>query len=255
MFRFTSLSSGSQGNALVVQTYDATFMVDCGLGLRDVEERLARRQLTTRDLDFILVTHEHADHVGGVSKLARAADCPVLASHGTLAAMGADHWKNVTTHVFSPHRPLGLQGLDIHPIVVPHDAREPIAVEVVFRGRRFAMVTDLGCATSHLLARLKGLDALVLEFNHDREMLLNGSYPPSLKTRVGGRSGHLSNQEAAAILSQTVSDSLQVVVAAHLSQQNNSPDLVEPLLTQYLPVATQRFIANQDEGFDWVVIQ
>ncbi|MGA0809249.1 MAG: MBL fold metallo-hydrolase, partial [Burkholderiaceae bacterium] len=104
-------------------------------------------------------------------------------------------------------------------------------------------------------ARLKGLDALVLEFNHDREMLLNGSYPPSLKARVGGRSGHLSNQEAAAILSQTVSDSLQVVVAAHLSQQNNSPDLVEPLLTQYLPVAAQRFIANQDEGFDWVVIQ
>jgi phosphoribosyl 1,2-cyclic phosphodiesterase len=255
LFRFTSLSSGSQGNALVVQTLDATFMVDCGLGLRDVEERLSRRQLALCDLDFIIVTHEHADHVGGVVKLARAADCPVLASHGTLAAMGADHWKNVTTHALCPHRPLGLQGLHLNPIVVPHDAREPIALEVSFKGRRFAMVTDLGCATSYLLERLKGLDALVLEFNHDRDMLMNGSYPSSLKTRVGGSSGHLSNKEAADILSQTASDSLQVVVAAHLSQQNNSPDLVETLLTKHLPALTQRFIANQDEGFDWVAIQ
>jgi phosphoribosyl 1,2-cyclic phosphodiesterase len=255
LFRFTSLSSGSQGNALVVQTPDATFMVDCGLGLRDVEDRLGRRQLSSRDIDFILVTHEHADHVGGVARLARAADCPVLASHGTLAAMGADHWKSVTTHVLSSHRAFGLQGLQIHPIVVPHDAREPIAIEVACMGRRLAMVTDLGCATPYLLERLKGLDALILEFNHDREMLMNGSYPQSLKARVGGASGHLSNREAADILSQTISDSLQVVVAAHLSQQNNSPDLVEPLLCRCLPASTQRFIANQDEGFDWVTIQ
>jgi phosphoribosyl 1,2-cyclic phosphodiesterase len=238
-----------------VQTDDATFMVDCGLGLRHVEERLACRQLGLSDLDFIVVTHEHADHVGGVAKIARAANCPVLASHGTLAAMGPDHWKGVTTHALSAHRPVKLQGLNLHPIVVPHDAREPIALEVGSSGRRFAMVTDLGSATSYLLERLKGVDALVLEFNHDRDLLSSGTYPPSLKARVGGPSGHLSNDEAADILAHIARNSLQVVVAAHLSQQNNRPELVERLLEQRLSSTTQRFIANQDEGFDWVLIQ
>ena len=230
-------------------------MVDCGLGLRHVEERLACRQLGLSDLDFIVVTHEHADHVGGVAKLARAANCPVLASHGTLAAMGPDHWKGVTTHALSAHRPVKLQGLNLHPIVVPHDAREPIALEVGSSGRRFAMVTDLGSATSYLLERLKGVDALVLEFNHDRDLLSSGTYPPSLKARVGGPSGHLSNDEAADSLAHIARNSLQVVVAAHLSQQNNRPELVGRLLEQRLSSTTQRFIANQDEGFDWVLIQ
>jgi phosphoribosyl 1,2-cyclic phosphodiesterase len=238
-----------------VQTDDATFMVDCGLVLRRVEERLACRQLGLSDLDFILVTHEHADHVGGVAKLARAANCPVLASHGTLAAMGPDHWKGVTTHAMSAHRPVKLQGLNLHPIVVPHDAREPIALEVGSSGRRFAMVTDLGSATSYLLERLKGVDALVLEFNHDRDLLSGSTYPPSLKARVGGPSGHLSNDEAADILARIARNSLQVVVAAHLSQQNNRPELVERLLEQRLSSTTQRFIADQDEGFDWVLIR
>ena len=117
------------------------------------------------------------------------------------------------------------------------------------------MVTDLGCATSYLLERLRGIDALVLEFNHDRDLLSSGAYPPSLKARVGGPSGHLSNDEAADILARIACDALQVVVAAHLSQQNNRPDLVECLLEQRLSPNTQRFIANQDEGFDWVLIQ
>lgn len=255
--RFTSLGSGSQGNALLVEGLaragpPTRVLVDCGLGLKLVLDRLAERGLSASDIDMIFVTHEHADHIGGVARLARHAAIPVFATHGTLLAAGAGAFEGVTTVAVSAHQAFEYQGMQIQPVPVPHDAREPVSLVFTDAQARFAVVTDLGSPTAFLREALQGLSGLFLEFNHDRAMLEQGDYPPSLKSRVGGDFGHLSNAQASTILSDCLHCGLQVVVAAHLSQNNNHPSLVRDAVSQ-LNLGTTRFdIASQETGSDWI---
>ncbi len=254
--RYSSLSSGSEGNALLVEAGPAgapvRILVDCGLGLRDVQERLAQRRLAPSDLHLIFVTHEHADHCAGVAKLARACELPVACTHGTLVAMGAEALAGLTVLTVSPHRSIDFMGLSLEPIPVPHDAREPVALAVSDQRHRMAVVTDLGSYTPHLISCLQGLDAIFLEFNHDAQMLEEGSYPPKLKSRVGGPHGHLSNVTAAELLGRLLSARLQHITAAHLSQQNNHPDRVRASVAG-LPLGQACFeVASQDHGMPWV---
>lgn len=256
--RFTSLGSGSQGNALLVEADSAggtsRFLVDCGLGLRIVIERLAQRGLTPADLDMILVTHEHADHVGGVARLARYADTPVVATHGTFLASGDGMFDGITTVTISAHQSFEYQGVRIQPVPVPHDAREPISLVFEDPKSRLAIVTDLGSRTPFLTQALQGLTGLFLEFNHDQDLLAQGGYPPSLKARVGGGFGHLSNRQSCEILLDCLHPDLEVVIAAHLSQNNNHPDLVRSAVSD-IALGTTRFeIASQEEGSDWFVL-
>ncbi|MFM1880951.1 MAG: hypothetical protein RLZZ344_1185 [Pseudomonadota bacterium] len=254
--RFTSLGSGSQGNALLVESAGggATLrvLVDCGLGLRLVCDRLNARGIAPNEIDFILVTHEHADHVGGVAKLARHAGLPVLATHGTLHAAGAEFFGGVETIAISSHKTFSYGRLVIRPVPVPHDAREPIAVVFEDPTARLAVVTDLGAPTAFLRESLQGLTGLFLEFNHDRTMLDQGDYPQSLKARVGGGQGHLSNTQACEILKDCLHPALQVVIAAHLSQNNNHPDRVRSSVRDLAFGTTIFDIASQEAGFDWV---
>ncbi len=257
--RFTSLGSGSQGNALLVEAscrgQTSRILIDCGLGLRLVLERLVQRGLSAHDLDMVMVTHEHADHIGGVARLARHANIPVLATHGTLLAAGEGAFEGVAAIAISAHQAFEYQGVRIQPVPVPHDAREPISVVLEDAHARFAVVTDLGCPTAFLRSSLQGLTGLFLEFNHDQDLLARGDYPPSLKVRVGGELGHLSNVQAREILNDCLNPGLQVVVAAHLSQNNNHPDLVRSVVSNVCLGATRFEMASQESGSDWITLQ
>jgi len=252
--RFASLGSGSEGNGLIVESGDARLLVDCGFSLNNCQRRLHRLGLEPKDLSAILVTHEHDDHVGGVFDLARAADIPVFLTHGTRIAGANEFWAGVRTLEVDSHARLEFGDLVLNCFPVPHDAREPAQLVVEDSVSRLGILTDVGRSTQHIESILSCTDALFLEANHDLELLRRSDYPPSLKERIGGPYGHLSNAMSASILEALDQSRLQIVVAAHLSRQNNRPDLVEAALRPVLRSEAALEIASQAEGFDWVAL-
>ncbi|CAN5389228.1 MBL fold metallo-hydrolase [soil metagenome] len=254
--RFASLGSGSEGNALLISTQSgttcSTVMLDCGFGIRETERRLARLAMSPKDLTGIVVTHEHQDHVGGVFKFARRHQIPVWMSFGTYQATRKDS-EGVSLHLCRDGDRLVIGELVLMPYTVPHDAREPIQY-VATNGRvRLGVLTDAGHSTRHLVEALSGCDALMLECNHDRQMLADSTYPPSLKQRIGGRYGHLSNHVAAEVLTALDQSRLKLVVGAHLSRQNNTPELARAALCGALQTeSTVVRVACQHEGFAWI---
>jgi phosphoribosyl 1,2-cyclic phosphodiesterase len=250
--RFASLGSGSSGNALLVEAGATRLLLDCGFGLSEALARLARRGVLAEQLDAILVTHEHEDHASGVIKLARKFDIPVYLTYGTYAVMGGGITTLRRIHIIDSHTAFSLGDLEIHPYPVPHDAREP--VQFVFADGRFRLgvLTDAGCATPHIEHMLSGLDALMLECNHDLDLLMNGTYPYPLKQRIAGRYGHLANHAAAQLIAALDCSRLQHFVAAHLSEQNNRPDLAQVAIATALNATPEWVsVATQEEGFDW----
>jgi phosphoribosyl 1,2-cyclic phosphodiesterase len=254
--KFASLGSGSEGNALLISTASGTtrttVMLDCGFGIRETERRLARLQMNPSDLTGIVVTHEHQDHVGGVFKFARRHRIPVWLSFGTFQAVREDR-AGVLINFCRDGDRLAIGDLELFPYTVPHDAREPVQY-VASNGRvRLGVLTDAGQSTPHLLQALSACDALMLECNHDRQMLADSTYPPSLKQRIGGAYGHLSNQTSAEILAALNRSRLKTVVGAHLSQQNNTPELARAALRGALGAdPAEVMIACQQDGFDWI---
>lgn len=250
--KFASLGSGSEGNALLVASGRTQVLMDCGFGLNDSIARLARLGVEPGQLGGIVVTHEHGDHIGGVARLARKFNLPVWLSHGTLRSQPPSFAQGIAINEIDPHRPFAIGDLDITPYPVPHDAAEPVQFVFSDGMRRLGVLTDAGCHTAHIEQTLSGCHALVLECNHDSEMLQNGDYPYSLKRRVGGRFGHLSNREAAGILSRIDVSRLQHLVAAHLSSRNNLPQLAVQALCEVLGCESDWIgVATQEEGFAW----
>jgi len=255
MLRFVSLGSGSTGNATVVEAGDATrrtrLLIDCGLRLSELDARLARVGLHADDLDAVFVTHEHADHVSSACHFALRQQRPVWMSRGTHAAIGAPDlggWLRVAQDAV----PIALNGLHIHPFTVPHDAREPLQLRVGDGQVQLGIVTDLGHASAHVQAQLRGCEALLLECNHDPEMLAQSRYPPFLKKRISGRLGHLSNVAATQLLRQLAHPQLRLVVAAHLSLQNNRPALAQQALADALDTQPEHIaVARPDGGTPW----
>ncbi|MCK9194573.1 MAG: MBL fold metallo-hydrolase [Nevskia sp.] len=248
--RFAYLGSGSRGNAAVINAGESYVLLDCGLPLVEVDVRLQRLGLKAEALSAIVVTHEHGDHIGGVARLARRNQIPVWLTAGTLAA-----WKAAPSEwarTISPHRPFELGALRVEPYPVPHDAREPC--QYVFGDGRYrvGVLTDAGSVTPHMREVLSGLDALLLEFNHDQQMLLNGPYPRTLKTRVAGPKGHLSNAQAAELLAAIDCTRLQHLVLTHLSETNNTPEQALAAASAALGHAPDWLVcAHQDDGLDW----
>jgi phosphoribosyl 1,2-cyclic phosphodiesterase len=254
-FRFASLGSGSEGNGLVVESGSTRVLMDCGFSLAETRARLARLELGPEDLDAVVVTHEHSDHIGGVARLAARYELPVWCTHGTYINWRMQVDALPWVEMIDPHRPFSVGELEIQPFAVPHDAREP--VQFVFRAgaRMLGVLTDAGHVTPHIAASLGGVQALVLECNHDAQMLAAGPYPPSLKKRVGGQYGHLENRQAAELLKQMDVSGLRHVVAAHLSQKNNTPALARTALAQALDCEPEWIeVACQSGGFDWRLI-
>lgn len=250
--RFASLGSGSEGNGLVVESGGTRIMIDCGFGVRETAARLGRLGLEPSSLAAILVTHEHSDHVGGVPAFAARHGIPVWATFGTLAAVSARFEGMAGVYGFDGHAGFAIDALEVTPVPVPHDAREPVQYVIGDGARRLGVLTDLGVSTPHVEASLSGCDALVLECNHDRAMLESGDYPYPLKQRIAGRLGHLDNEAAAELLSRIDTSRLAHVVAAHLSQQNNTPELARGALAAALGCAAGWIgVAAQTTGFDW----
>ena len=254
--RFASLGSGSEGNALLVEVHSGTtttrVLLDCGFSAKELERRLARLGLGVESLDAILITHEHSDHIGSALTLARKWSIPLHMSWGTARAVGADE-AEVDLHVLWGDEAVAIGDLSVLPYTVPHDAREPLQYVLSDGASRLGVLTDVGTSTPHISAVLSGCDALVLECNHDVRMLAASRYPQSLKARIGGNHGHLNNVAAAEILASLDRSRLRHLIAAHLSQQNNTPALAQAAMAGVLgAAAVEVVVASQDDGFDWL---
>jgi phosphoribosyl 1,2-cyclic phosphodiesterase len=260
VLRFCSLGSGSGGNAFVVEARDGggdagatRVLVDNGFGPRLLARKLARAGLDLDGIDAIIVTHEHSDHVGGVPALLRRRDLPLFASRGTALAAGFAQyaaWRCLRAEVGA-----AIGALALTPFAVSHDAREPLQFVFSDGARRLGVATDLGEADPIAQQALNAVDALVLECNHDADLLAHGAYPPFLKRRIAGAQGHLSNDQAAALLARLDRSRLRCVAAAHLSQQNNRPQLARAALARVLDTrADEVIVATQAEGFGWLAV-
>jgi len=250
--RFGCLGSGSKGNAWLVQAGDTCIMVDCGFGPREAGKRLARLGVEVNDLSAIMVTHEHSDHGRGAAQLAAKARCPVWLSHGTHAMLDALGSAPLSASIIAGQQVFSVGELEITPYPVPHDAREPMQFVFSDGARRFGLLTDAGHVTAHMETVLSGCAALALECNHDVARLEAGSYPVALKRRILGRYGHLDNGTAATLLHKIAGRSLKHVVAAHLSEENNAPELARAALARALGCAHDWIgVADQETGLDW----
>ncbi len=270
MLRFKNLGSGSAGNATLVEAGSGSstsrLLVDCGLNLKTLLERLALAGTAPEQIDAVFITHEHSDHIGSASQFARRFNTPLWTSQGTFDAC----FPAETDTLFEPRKKVSpgdlfrcaqdgqsidLGELQITAFTVPHDAREPLQLRCSDGARHLGILTDLGHATPHVLAHLAACDALLLECNHDEDMLQGGRYPPFLRNRVGGQFGHLSNAQSAGIATLLNHAGLKHVVAAHLSRQNNRPELAREALAQALGrVAAEIEVADQFLGSEWFTL-
>jgi len=250
--RFALLGSGSEGNALLIEVGATRILMDCGFSVSETVTRLARLEISPSQINAIVVTHEHADHMGGVARFARKYGMPVFLTHGTRLSQ-SDAFASLPSVIeISPHLAFSIGEIEIQPYPVPHDAREP--VQYIFSDgiKKLGVLTDVGCSTPHIELMLDDCNSLILECNHDLELLMNGSYPYSLKQRVSGRLGHLNNQDAAALLARLDHVKFQHIVVAHISQRNNSPALAIAALCAALNCSPQLFlIAEQAAGLPW----
>lgn len=249
--RFASLGSGSAGNALVAEAGGTVLLLDCGFGLRETVMRLARLGLEPEQISGILVTHEHDDHLSGAFRFSARFRIPVHITYGTLAASG-DVPQEAIVKTIDSHSSFGIGDLEVHPYPVPHDAREPVQYVLGDGARRLGVLTDTGSSTAHIETMLTRCEALVLECNHDLDLLMNGDYPRSLKQRINSRLGHLDNDASAKLLGRLDQSRLQHVVAAHLSEKNNRPELVRAALSAAMNCEGGWVgVAEQAMGFGW----
>jgi phosphoribosyl 1,2-cyclic phosphodiesterase len=250
--RFASLGSGSEGNALLVEVGQTKVLLDCGFSMRETVLRLERLGVSAEQLSGIVVTHEHGDHISGVGRLSRKFNLPVWLTHGTLRYAQKAFSKVEQINEISPHQSFSIGDIEVDPYPVPHDAAEPVQFTFSDGARRLGVLTDTGSSTPHIEATLSACDALVLECNHDSDMLRKSVYPYSLKQRVGGRFGHLSNHASGELLSRLEVSKLQHLIAAHLSCTNNTPELATAALSKSIDCSEEWIgIATQETGFDW----
>jgi phosphoribosyl 1,2-cyclic phosphodiesterase len=257
--RIASLGSGSRGNGTLVADGTSMVLIDLGFSVRESEMRLARLGVEPTAIDAIMVTHEHADHIGGVAAFATRFGIPVHMSSGTYFSGFERHdheGGGYGIHRFDSHRPFDIAGLSVTPVPVPHDAREPCQF-VISNGRhRVGVLTDIGHITPHVTDQYSCLDVLLLECNYDPGMLREGPYPWRLKQRVGGIYGHLGNDQAAALVDSLDLSQLQHLVLSHISEKNNLPGLARSCIGGAVGHwHGDLLVADQDLGFDWIELK
>ncbi len=248
--KFSYLGSGSRGNSALIEADGTCIMLDCGFSLRETQLRLKRLGRSPADIDAVLVTHEHSDHAKGVGALARRHGLKIHMTAGTFA--GCRDRDIPTLRTLNCHAPFEIGAFRIVPVPVPHDAREPCQFVFEHGDLRLGVLTDAGHVTRHMLSAYAGCDTLMLECNHDLEMLARGPYPPALRRRVGGDLGHLNNDQAARMIRELGKEGLGQVLAVHVSEKNNTHVLARDALASALdcePTAVS--VVQQDQGLGW----
>jgi phosphoribosyl 1,2-cyclic phosphodiesterase len=229
MLELCSIASGSSGNCICAGSDSTHVLIDAGISGKRIEQGLNSINLKSAEMAGILVTHEHIDHVSGLGVMARRYNLPIFATEGTIGAIkGLSNLGKIDESLFRPisaGTSFAIGDLDITPLSTSHDAADPVAYRIRRGKRTFAVVTDLGTYDEHLVGELQGLDGLLLEANHDVNMLETGAYPYQLKRRISGDRGHLSNESSGQLLSRLLHDSFGTVMLGHLSKENNYEEL------------------------------
>lgn len=256
--RVVVLGSGSSGNAVVVEHGAQRLLIDAGFSARELERRLRRVGVEPRSLSGLVLTHEHQDHVSGADRLARRHGLPLYATAGTLDGTRLSDAVRRRAEVIRSGAPFVVGAFELRPFAIPHDAREPVGLRVADAlGRSVGLVADLGTRTQLAWEALRDVDVLLLEANHDLDLLRTGPYPWSLKQRVASRHGHLSNHDAARGVVELVHERLQFVVLYHLSRTNNRPALAVAEIGEALTRAgapTQLVLSDQLEPTPWLEV-
>lgn len=257
--RMCSIASGSSGNCIYIGSSRHHILIDAGISGKRVEVGLNSLSLTGRDVDGILITHEHSDHIKGLGVLSRKYGIPIYATPGTAAAIKAEAGLGkmdpelfVEIHA---DEDFSIGDLEISPFRISHDAAEPVAYRVSCQDKSMAVATDLGIYSEYTVDKLQGLDVLLLEANHDIHMLEVGAYPYYLKRRIAGDRGHLSNESAGKLLCRVLHDNMKAIQLGHLSKENNYAELayetvkLELMLgdTPYKPGDFPLSVASRDE--------
>ncbi len=239
--KFYSLASGSSGNCVCVSGSEANILIDAGISAKRIEAGLALTGLNGAMIDALFITHEHIDHIGGVGVLIRKYGMPVYCTKGTyegiLATPGVGCVPGECFRIIDDGDEIVIGDLHIFPFTISHDARQPVAYTIESCGSKLGMATDLGYYDDRILEKLQGCSGLYLEANHDVNMLMVGTYPYRTKIRIAGEKGHLSNETSAELVSRIVCDKLRCVVLAHMSKDNNYPELAYVTVKQSLLAA------------------
>lgn len=246
--RLCSIASGSSGNCIYVGSQTTHLLVDTGISGKRIESGLNSLGLTGKDLDGILITHEHADHIGGLGVMARKFGIPVYATKGTLSAM----LKNGSLGEVEPSlfyeieedKKFTIKDLTVNPMRISHDAAQPVAYRIIYGNKKIGICTDLGVYNDYTVECLKGMDAVLLEANHDVRMLQAGPYPYYLKQRILGERGHLSNENSGRLLCRILHDKLQAIILGHLSKENNLPELAYEAVRMEITMGDNPYSAN-----------
>ena len=227
--RLAGIASGSSGNCTYVGSERTHILVDTGCSKKRIDEGLDRLGLSLSDIDAIFVTHEHTDHIAGLHTILKKYDIPVYATDGTIAGIRASDRKGDMRERFFERvradEPVEVGDLTIDPMTIVHDAAEPVGYRIRCGSVRMAVATDMGCYDDYTVRALSGMDALLIEANHDVRMLQSGPYPYALKRRIMGDMGHLSNEASGMLISRILNDHIQGIILGHLSKENNMPEL------------------------------
>ncbi len=248
--RFASLGSGSKGNCTIVECNTTNILIDCGFSLKSTTTRLEQLNKSPEDLTAILVSHEHSDHWKGVEDLSSKFNVPVYLSAGTYKAKNMES-NRTGFHIINNHNDFVIGDFTITPVPVPHDAREPIQYVFKSGSTQFGIITDLGHYTTHIVECYSNCNGILIECNYDEDMLNNGPYPKFLKQRVSGLFGHLSNSQAADLLSRLDCSGLQQLVIGHVSKENNCGDIIRERIGKSIPVNLPVHIATQTKVSEW----
>lgn len=246
MLQVASLGSGSAGNALLVRSNNTLLLLDCGFTLKETTARMAKLKLSPANIDAVLISHEHGDHVKGVGPLSRKFGKPVWLTHGTFNALRDQRFSHV--NLISAHQEFKIGDIDIDPFPTPHDAAESCQYVFEHGGVRFACVTDLGTCTPHVEEKLSDVTGLLVESNYDEHMLSNGPYPISLQARIRSDFGHLGNVQAGQLVKRLDHAGLQAILLGHLSEQNNTDEAAATTMAEHLPAGDNRVTVLQQHS-------
>lgn len=247
--RFLSIASGSSGNCIYVGADDTHILVDAGISGKRVEAGLNENDITTKDINGILITHEHSDHISGLGVLARKCHIPIYATKETLreikktASLGKI--EDALYQEITPDKDFQIRDIRVHPFSISHDAANPVGYRFFHKNCSVAVATDMGTYNKYIVENLKGLDAILLEANHDIRMLETGSYPYSLKQRILGDHGHLSNELSGKLLNEVLHDNMKHIILGHLSKENNYEELAYETVKLEIAMSENSYTGNE----------